>query len=197
MLAAEASQTRADKTGTTGSTGQNVQLVNQRKTALMSMNPGMTEDEATLQAQNDILLSKQGGNPAAIAQKSMETLMKAWQGNFDNFGKNPSPEELEKMRLESINWAKTVSKLNAKGTPTTATSGAINRGGAPGTETPVAPEGVNAGTPVESVIGRKVQGTNGFGEITGQSGDKISLRLPDGREITTTLDKIAPYIIAE
>lgn len=184
------SKAYAQNLPTTGkSTGQNVQLVNQRKAALMAINPGMTDDEATLQAQNDILMSKQsGGNPATIAKGLFDTQAKLWQNNLDNLGKAPTPQDIQSWtdtaKKTALEWA----KMNRQGTPTTGTSGTINR---TGTEpSPALPE-------QEDLTGKKVQGTNGIGEILGSDGTNVRLRLPDGREITTTLEKVFPHIIAE
>jgi hypothetical protein len=181
-----------------GTTGQNVQLVNQRKQALMAMNPGMTEEEATLTAQNDILLSKQnGGNPAAIARGLFDSQLKAWMGNFENLGKNPPPEVLNQIKQSSIDMAKEMAKLNGRGTPTTATSGTIDRtGGASLQQEPT--QGSVIDQAMEKIEGRKVRGVGGqIAEIIASDGTNVSLRLPDGRTITQPLEVVSPHIIAE
>ena len=181
-----------------GSTGQNVALVNQRKQALMSLNPGMSDEEATIKAQNDILLTaKSGGNIANIATTLFKTNLEAWQNSFDNLGKDPTPEILEQLKQRSMQQAKEFGKLN--GTPTTATSGTINRGTPPLSEPALPPDmQASADAAVRSLVGKKVAGADGsFAEIVSEGPGTVTIRLPNGRSATLPLDQVAPHIITE
>lgn len=169
-----------------GSTGQNVQLVNARKAALMKLNPGMTDEEATVQAQNDILLTaKVGNNPASLAASLFKSNLTAWQNSFDNLGKSPTPQQLEELKQLSLEQARDFAKLNRQATgviPETATSGPIDR----------------VTNSDQTLIGRKVAGGDGsYAEIVREAPGVVTLKLPNGREVTVPLEQITPHIVAE
>jgi hypothetical protein len=194
--------TDASKIGR-GSTGQNVALVNQRAAALRKLNPGLSEEEATLQAQNDVLFTaKGGGNIASIATQLFKTNLEAWQNSFDNLGKAPTPQDLDRLKTDAMTQAKEFGKLNGQGTPVSATSGKIQRGApasAPGGDPAIGSEMPGGAPPAaQSLVGKKVAGTGGtFAEIVGEDETTVTLKLPNGRTSVVSKDIAGPHIIAE
>lgn len=180
MIRAQADRLRAETFNTNGGSlnqGQNVALVKMRAQALRAQNPALTEDQAALQAQNELLLSK-GKTPGQIAADLYSNSVKTWSERVENIGKPLPPELNNQFAAEARERAVDFYKL---GQPTQPTQGQppAQQPGVPPTAPPAAaapPSPQAAPSPATAVPPAAPQASTG-----NQGQDMLNSMLAEGR----------------
>lgn len=182
MIAAQADHERAvnPKTGTES---KDVALVKMRASSLMAADPALTQDQANLKAQNELLLGK-GKTPGQYALDLFKASLDARSSDFTKMGTPMTKQELDAMKLDAEETAKHFSTLGT-GTPTSNSSGTINRTGEP-----------QAAAGTTGNVGKKVAMSDGsLAEIVDDSDPAVYvIKLPSGQSARVNRAAADQYI---